>query len=158
MQLADDHSLGTVDDESAVLRHQRHIAEEYFLLLDIADGAVAGLRVLFVNRQTHGDFERSGISHSTLSAFVHVILELQSDRVAALVAEIRRIRVIRSALVAKHIARMKRVSNDRRSAILASGSQVMQSLEVAAFAFPIANSVVHELQLRDISKIADREH
>src|ERR1035441_4074699 len=41
MQLADDHALGTVDDEGAVLRHQRNVAEIHFLLLHVADGSVA---------------------------------------------------------------------------------------------------------------------
>jgi hypothetical protein len=83
---------------------------------------------------------------------------LQSDRVAALVAEIWRIRVIGSAFIAEHVARMKWVSDDRRSAILTSRPQVMQSLQVPAFAFPVADGVIHELQLRNISEIADREH
>ena len=41
VQLADDHALGAVNDEGAVLRHQRNVAEEYFLFLNIADGASA---------------------------------------------------------------------------------------------------------------------
>src|SRR5438270_3029975 len=37
VQLAHDHALGAVDDEGAVLRHQRNVAEKDFLFLDVAD-------------------------------------------------------------------------------------------------------------------------
>ena len=98
VQLADDHALGAVHDEGAVLGHQRHVAEEHFLLLDVADGAVAGLGVLLEDRQPHGDLERRGVSHTALFALGHVILQLQAHRVAALVAEVRRVRVVGAAL------------------------------------------------------------
>src|SRR5207302_1524302 len=35
---------------------------------------------------------------------------------------------------------------------------MVQSLEVTALALPVANGIVHELELGDISKIADGEH
>ncbi len=158
VQLADDHALGAVDDERAVLGHQRHVAEEHFLLLDVANGAVAGLRVLLVDGQTHGDLERRGVGHAALLALAHVIFQLQSHRIAALVAEVGRIRVVGAALRAQHFAGMKGIGDDRRSAVLASGAQVMQPLEVAALALPVADGVVHKLQLRDVAEIADRKH
>ena len=40
MQLRNNDALGTVDDERAVLGHQRNFAEEHFLFLDVADGLV----------------------------------------------------------------------------------------------------------------------
>ena len=40
VQLADNHALGAVDDERAVLGHQRNFAEVDFLLLDVANGLV----------------------------------------------------------------------------------------------------------------------
>ena len=99
VQLADDDALGTVDDEGAVLGHQRNIAEENFLFLDVANGLRAGVGILVVNRQTDGDLERRGIRHAALLALVHVVLQLQRDRIAALVAERRRVLVERAALV-----------------------------------------------------------
>src|SRR5215510_7792133 len=42
VELAHDHALRAVHDERAVLRHQRNIAKENFLLLDVADALVAG--------------------------------------------------------------------------------------------------------------------
>ena len=82
----------------------------------------------------------------------------QSHRIAALVTEVRSVRVIGAALRAQHFAGMKRVGDDRRTAVLASGPQVMQSLEVAALALPVADGVVHKLELRDVAEVADREH
>ena len=80
MQLRNDDALGAVDDERAVLGHQRNFAEEDFLLLDVADGLVAGLRVLVVNRQADGDFQRSGVGHAALFALRHVVFQLQAHR------------------------------------------------------------------------------
>ena len=158
VQLADDHALGAVHDKRAVLGHQRHIAEEHFLFLDVANRSVAGLRVLLVDGQAHGDLERRGVGHAALLALAHVIFQLQAHRIAALVAEVGRIRVVGAALRAQHVAGMKRIGDDRRTAVLASGAQVMQPLEVAALALPVADGVVHKLQLRDVAEIADREH
>ncbi len=147
VQLADDHALGAVDDEGAVVRHQRNVAEEDFLLLHVADGAVAGLRVLVVDGETHGDLQRSGVGHTALFAFGHVVLQLQSNRVAALVTEIGCIGVVGAALGAEHIAQMKRIGLHRRAAIAAGGAQVIQPLEVAALALPVADGVLDKVQL-----------
>src|SRR5437868_106389 len=96
--MADDHALGTVDDESSVLGHQRHVTERYFLFLDIANGTVAGFGILLVDGQAHCDLERGRVGHATLLALAHVIFQLQSYWIAALIAEVRRVRVVRAAL------------------------------------------------------------
>jgi hypothetical protein len=49
VQLADDDAFGAVDDERAVLRHQRDVAVENFLFLDVANGLRAGIGILVVN-------------------------------------------------------------------------------------------------------------
>ncbi len=105
VQLRNDHALGAVDDEGAVVGHQRNFAEEDFLLLDVADGLVAGFGVLGVNRQADGDLERSGVGHAALFALGHVVFQLQAHRVAALVAEGDDVLVERAAVVAQHVAR-----------------------------------------------------
>ena len=125
VQLANDDALGAVNNEGAVLRHQRHVAEENFLLFNVADGAVASLGVLVENRKAHRDLERSGVCHAPLFAFGHVVFQLQTNRVAALVAEIRRVGVVGAALLAEDIAGMKRIGDDGIAAILTSGTQMV---------------------------------
>src|SRR5580700_4711809 len=158
VQLADDHALGPIDDECAVLGHQRNIAEENFLLFNVANGLRPGIGIFVVNGQTNGDFQRRGIGHAALLAFVHVILELQSDRVSALVAESRRVLIERAALGAKHIARLIWIGDYRSAAIAASGAQVMEAAQVSALALPVTNRVIHEIQLRQPAKILNRKH
>ena len=63
--LADDHALGAVDDEGAGLGHEREIAHEDLLLLDL-------LRLVVV--QPHVDLERSGIGGVARLALLHVVL------------------------------------------------------------------------------------
>src|SRR5690349_7705161 len=111
MQLADDHALCAVDDERTVLCHERHITEEHFLLFDVTNGSVPGFRVLIENRQTHGYFERSGISHAALFTLGDVVLQLQTHGIAALVAEVRSVRIVGSALRTKHVTGVERISN-----------------------------------------------
>src|SRR5208283_4274972 len=152
VQLADDNALGAVDDEGAVLRHQRNVSEEDFLLFDVADGAGAGLGVLVPDGKPHGDLERSGIGHAALLALGHVVLQLQADWIAALVAEVGRIRVVRAAFVAEHFAGMERVGNHRRSAVFASGAEVVQAFQVSALALPVADGVVENSSCETLRK------
>ena len=86
VELADDDALGAVDDEGAVLGHQRDVAEVDLLLLDVADGLAAGLGVLVPDHQADGDLERHREGHAALLALVHVVLELQAHRLVAGVA------------------------------------------------------------------------
>ncbi len=44
VELGDDDAFGPVDDERAVVRHQRDVSEVDLLLLDVANGLRAGLR------------------------------------------------------------------------------------------------------------------
>src|ERR1700761_3403158 len=155
VQLGDDDTLGTVDDEGAVLSHQRNVAEEDFLLLDVAHGLRAGLCILVVDGEAHGDFERRRVGHATLFALGLVVLQLQADGIAALVAEVRGVFVISAAVVAEHIAGMKGIGDHHGAAVDAGGAQVMKSLQVAALALPVADREVHEVELRDIAEVGD---
>ena len=157
MQLADDDALGAVDDERAVVGHQRNVAEEDFLFLDVADILRAGVGILVVNGEADGDLERRGIGHAAFLAFVHVVLELHADRVAALLAKRRRVFVERAALGAEHVAGLVRIGDDRGAATPAGGAQVVQPLQVAALAFPVADGIVHKIQLRQAAEILNRE-
>ena len=158
VQLADDHALGAVDDEGAVVGHQRNIAEEDFLFLDVADVFRAGVRILVVDGQADGDLERSGVGHAALLALVHVVLQLHADRVAALLAERGRVLVERAALGAEHVAGLVGIGDHRRAAIAAGGAQVVQPLQVAALALPVPDRVVHEIELREAAEILNRKY
>src|SRR6202012_1349681 len=103
VQLADDNALGTVDDEGAVLGHQRNIAVKNFLFLDVANGLRAGVGILVVDRETNRNLERRGICHAALLALVHVIFQLHCDWIAALVAKRRSVLIESAAVVADHI-------------------------------------------------------
>src|ERR1017187_1769857 len=145
VQLADNHALGAVDDERAVVGHQRNFAEEHFLLFDVPDALFLGFGILGIHGQPDGDLEGRRIGHAALLALLHVVLELQTHRVAALVAERHHVLVKGSAMMAQNVAGVERVGADGGAATAASGPQVVQSLEVTALAFPVADRVIDEL-------------
>ena len=76
VHLGDDDALGAVDDERAVLGHERHVAHVHVLLLDIEHGTGAGVLIHFENDQTQGHAHRRGIGHATLTALVNVVLRV----------------------------------------------------------------------------------
>ena len=159
MQLADDDALGAVDDEGAVFGHQRNFAEEDFLFLDVANALAARLGIFIEDGQPNRDFERRRVGHAALFALRHVVLQLQADRVAAAVAEGDDVAVEGAALVAEDVARVERIGLDGgAAAVAAGGAQVMQPLEVAALAFPVADRVVDKLELAQAAEIGDREN
>ncbi len=53
---------------------------------------------------------------------------------------------------------MKRVRDNHVAAVGAGRAQVVQPLQVAALALPVADRVVHKLKLGDIAEVGDREH
>src|ERR1035437_214982 len=158
VQLADDHALGAVDDERAVIRHQRNLTEEHFLLFDVPDALLLGFGILGIHGQPDGDLERRRIGHAALLALLHVVLELQTHRVAALVAERHHVLVKGAAVVAQNVAGVERVRADGGPTTAAGRPQMVQPLEVAALAFPVADRVIDELQIAHAAKIRDREH
>ncbi len=158
MELADDNAFGAINDERAVIGHQRDIAEEDFLFLDVPHVFRACVGILVVNGQTNGYFERGGIRHAAFLTFVYVVLELHAYGIAALIAERRRVLVEGAALRTDHVAGLIRIGDHRSAAIAAGGAQMVQSFEVAALAFPISDRVIDEIQLREPTKILDREY
>ena len=84
VHLRDDHALGAVDHEGAVVGHQRQVAHVDVLLLDVADAARAGVVVDVPDDQAQGDPERGGEGHAALMALLDVVfrlLELVLDEV-----------------------------------------------------------------------------
>jgi hypothetical protein len=148
---------GAVDDERAVVRHQRDVAEVDLLLLDVADGLDAGLRVLVPDDEPDRHLERHGVGHAALLALVDVVLELHPDRVAADVADVAAGLVLHAAARAEHVVVAQRIGNEGRAAVLARLAQVVQAGELAALALPVADRILDELERRILPEIADRE-
>ena len=73
VHLRDDDALGAVDDEGAVVGHERDVAHVDVLLLDVLDGAGAGLLVDIEHDEAQRHLERRSIGHAALAAFVHVV-------------------------------------------------------------------------------------
>src|SRR5207249_2618425 len=144
-------------DERAVLRHQRDVAEVDLLLLDVADGLHTGLGVLVPDHEADRHLQRHGVGHAALLAFVHVVLQLEADRVAADVADIAAGLVRLAAARAEDLAIAVRIRNQGRAAVAAGLAQVMQALELAALALPVADRILDELERRVLAEIADRE-
>src|SRR5581483_11964791 len=132
VQLADDDALGAVDDEGAVLRHQRDVAEVDLLLLDVADGLDAGLGVLVPDHEADRHLQRHGVGHAALLALVDVVLQLQPDRVAADVADVAARLVRLAAARTEHLALAVRIGDERGAAATARLPQVVQAGELAA--------------------------
>ena len=74
VHLRNDDALGAVDDERAVVGHERDVAHVDILLLDVLDGAGAGLFVDIEHDQPQLHLERRGIGHAALAALVDVVL------------------------------------------------------------------------------------
>ena len=73
MHLRDDDALGAVDDEGAVVGHERNVAHVDILLLDVLDRLGAGLLVDIEHDQAQRHLERRGIGHAALAALVDVV-------------------------------------------------------------------------------------
>ena len=76
VHLRDDDALGSVDDEGAVRRHERHVAHVDVLLLDILDGLRLRLRVDVEHDEAQRHLERGGVGHAALAALVEVVFGL----------------------------------------------------------------------------------
>ena len=76
VHLRDDDALGAVDDERAVLRHQRHVAHVDVLLLDIEHRAGFGIGIDLEHDQAQRHAHRRGIGDAALAALVGVVFGL----------------------------------------------------------------------------------
>ena len=156
VQLGDDDALGAADDEGAVVGHQRDVPEEDLLFLDVANRLLAR-GVLLVDRELERDLQRRGVVHPALATFVDVVLELQADGVAALLAEGDGVLGVLPAVVAEQALRTLGVAHDHLAAILAPRPQVREPDQAAALAFPVADRVADELQRAHLAEIRDRK-
>ena len=81
VQLRDDDALGAVDDEGAVVGHERDLAHVDLLLLHVLDGL--GRRLAVVDHQAHGHAQRGAVAEAAVAA-----LALVERRLAELVADV----------------------------------------------------------------------
>src|ERR1035437_8652165 len=88
VQLRNDHAFGSVDNECAVIGHQRDLTKKDVFFLDVADGRNPGIRILVINCQPDLDLKRNAVRHTALLAFLLVMLMLETDRFAAVGTEI----------------------------------------------------------------------
>ena len=102
VQLADDDTLGAVDDEGTVVGHERDFTEVNFLLLDVANCLGAGFRIFVEDRQADDDLQGRSVGHAAFLALRNVVLQVELDGVAALVTEGDLVLVLGTALRAHH--------------------------------------------------------
>ena len=73
VHLRNDDALGAVDDEGAVVGHERNVAHVDILLLDVLDRTRGGFLVDIEHDQPQRHLERRGIGHTALAALVDVV-------------------------------------------------------------------------------------
>ena len=76
VHLRHDHALGAVDDEGALVRHERDVAHIDVLLLDVLDRTGSRFLVGLEHDQAQLDLQRRGIGHVALDALLDVVLGL----------------------------------------------------------------------------------
>ncbi len=76
VHLRDDHALGAVDDEGALVRHERDVAHVDVLLLDVLDRTGSRFLVGLEHDQPQLDLQRRGIGHVALDALFNVVLRI----------------------------------------------------------------------------------
>src|SRR5216684_3168640 len=82
VHLRDDHPLGAVDDEGAVIGHERNVAHVDILLLDVLDRLCARLFVDIEHDEAQRHLEGRRVGHAALAALVDIVfrqLELVAD-------------------------------------------------------------------------------
>jgi len=109
------------------------------------------------DHQTDGDLERHGVGHAALLALIDVVLQLEPDGVAADIADVAARLVRLAAARAQDFAVAIGIGNQRRAAVAAGLAQVMQPLQLAALALPVADRILDELERRVLAEVADRE-
>src|SRR5260370_6562082 len=72
MQLRDDDALGAVDDEGAVVGHERQFAEIYLLLTHVLDRLLGAAGLLIEHHEAYFDAQRSRVGQSAQLAFLDV--------------------------------------------------------------------------------------
>src|SRR6185503_2578307 len=153
MQLRNDDAFGAVDDERAVVRHQRNFPKEDFFFLDVADGQNFGVRILVEYSEPDLDLQRDAVAHAAFLAFLLIVLVFETDRLAAVFAQLWSHEVERAATMTKRIAGSERVHLDRRTAVFTVRTQIVKTFETSALALPVTNLVLDKIQRGSTAKV-----
>src|SRR5450756_1271307 len=143
----DDDTLGAVDDERAVVRHERDLAEVDLLLLDVPDrpllgSALSGRRVFLVEHlQTERDLERHRIGGAALLAFRDGVHLPELDRRAADLVDRDLVRIRVPAGAALHARRARVLHAHCRTTVFTGEAKMIQAFEAAAPRLPVADAV-----------------
>src|SRR5205085_3699582 len=149
--------LGAVDDERTVVGHQREIAEEDLLFLGVTHVLDAGVGVFVVDEEAEGDLQRNAVGHAAFLALFDGILHLEIDGVAADVADFDAILVDHATAGAVDRLLVRVIGDDLVAAVGAGHAQVLEALELAALALPVADRELHEIERAGLTKIAEGE-
>ena len=76
VHLRDNNTFRAIDDEGAVIGHERHIAHVDILFLDVAHGTATGFLIYIPNDQAQPHLERRGIGQPALDAFLNIIFRI----------------------------------------------------------------------------------
>src|SRR5256885_5971408 len=158
MKLGNDHALCSVDDERAVVSHQRDLAKEDFLFLDVADRFDVRVGIFVENGQPNLDLQRHAIAHAALLALLLIVLVLQPHRLSAVRAQFGTHRIERAADVTESFTGTKGIDLDTRAATFTSRAQITQTFQVAAFTLPVADLVFDEIKRCRFAKIRNRKY
>src|SRR6185369_3740092 len=117
MQLRNDYTFGAVDDERAVIRHQRNFTEEHFFFFDVTNRERFGFRILVVNSQADLYLQGNAVTHPPFLTLLLIVLMLQTDWLTAVFTKLRAHRVEGAALVTKSFTCRQRIDLDGRTAM-----------------------------------------
>src|SRR5258708_6072175 len=158
VQLRHDHALSSIDDESAVVGHQRNLTKEDFLFLDVANRFYVRIRIFVVDSQPDLYLEGHAIAHAALLTFLLIVFVLEANGLAAVRAKFRPDIIKGAAHVTECLAWPQRIDLDAGLATLTRRAQVFQSFQIAALALPIADLIFDKVERRSFAKVGDRKH
>ena len=116
----------------------------------------AGVGVLVVDEEAEGDLQRNAVGHAALLALLDRVLHLQVDGVAADVADLDAVLVDDAAARAGDRLLVRVVGDDLRAAVRAGHAQVLETLELAALALPVADRELDEVERAGLAEVARR--
>src|ERR1700686_4682039 len=158
MKLGHDHALGSVDDESTVVSHQRNFTKENFFFLDVANGFHVRIRIFVINGQPDLYLKGHAVAHAPFLTFLLIMFVLEADGLAAVGAKLWTDGVEGAANVTQRLAWSQRINFDAGRATLTCSSQVFQAFEISAFALPVADLIFDKVERGRFAKIGNRKY